>query len=161
MRINNGFTLIELILVIVLLGILAAVAVPKFLSLAKDAKVEVLTQINVSVKAANDFMFLRSKLPSYKPRPVANRNDLIDVDTNGDGNYDTRLKWSFLDNTDIEKWIELSDEFAIEYQGIHLTFIGYDVDKDNQVRDDNCYFKYTQASSETTPPIYEQVDTGC
>ncbi len=35
---ENGFTLIELIMVIVILGIISAVAIPKFLSLSDSAK---------------------------------------------------------------------------------------------------------------------------
>lgn len=35
---NKGFTLIELIIVIVILGVLAVVAAPKFLNFSKDAK---------------------------------------------------------------------------------------------------------------------------
>ena len=38
MRQNTGFTLIELIMVISILGILAAVAVPKFVNLGGDAR---------------------------------------------------------------------------------------------------------------------------
>ena len=37
---QQGFTLIEIIAVLVLLGILAAVAVPKYMSLAEDARIK-------------------------------------------------------------------------------------------------------------------------
>lgn len=37
MKSQNGFTLIELVIVIVLLGVLAAIAVPRFINLQDDA----------------------------------------------------------------------------------------------------------------------------
>lgn len=37
-QIQQGFTLIELVMVIVILGVLAAVAIPKFVDLGDDAK---------------------------------------------------------------------------------------------------------------------------
>jgi len=157
---SKGFTLIELVIVIVILGILSATALPKFVSFSKDAKVAVLSQVNASVKVANKFMFLKSHMQSYSTKAVPNRDDLIDVDTNGDGNFDTRLKWSYLDNTDIEKRVELSADLGIEYQGIEYTYIGYDANNNSQVKDDNCYFKYTQATKDA-PPVYDIIDDAC
>ena len=45
MQDNRGFTLIELILVITILGILAAIAIPKFTDLGKQARISVLQSL--------------------------------------------------------------------------------------------------------------------
>ncbi|MEW6984419.1 type II secretion system protein [Colwelliaceae bacterium 6471] len=164
---SSGFTLIELVTVIVILGILSAVALPRFIDLSNDAKYQVLMQLKSSVKSANDLLFLKSKMPSYTTRPVPGRADLIDVDMDNDGlfdvsnNIDVRLKWGYLDNTDIIKRIEISNEFHIQYENINYTYVGYDKDGDGNVKEDSCYFKYTQAQNAITPPQYELVHSNC
>ena len=47
---NSGFSLVELVTVLVLLSILASVALPRFLSLSTDAKVTVLNQLAGSIQ---------------------------------------------------------------------------------------------------------------
>jgi len=49
---QSGFTLIELIMVIVVLGILAAFAIPKFANLGGDARLAVMQGALASVKSA-------------------------------------------------------------------------------------------------------------
>ena len=57
---EQGFTLIELIVVIVILGILAAFAIPRFVNLQNDARVSVLQGINGSLQAASALVYSKS-----------------------------------------------------------------------------------------------------
>ena len=55
-RQQAGFTLIELVVVIIILGILAAVALPKFMGLSTDARVSVVNGMSGSVTEAADMV---------------------------------------------------------------------------------------------------------
>lgn len=57
---RNGFTLIELVVVIVILGILAAIAAPKFMDLQTDARISAINGLSGAIKSAVNMSYAKS-----------------------------------------------------------------------------------------------------
>ncbi|MDT0581263.1 MULTISPECIES: type II secretion system protein [Alteromonadaceae] len=79
MKKQQGFTLIELIIVIVLLSILSVVAIPKFLSFQDDANAAVVNGTGAAFRASVE-------LANYKWRASGNNGQVNDLDVYGSGN---------------------------------------------------------------------------
>jgi len=60
MRRSAGFTLIELVIVIVVLGVLAALAIPRFISLQREARIAVIDSLFGSTRSGSNLVYAKS-----------------------------------------------------------------------------------------------------
>lgn len=74
MRKSAGFTLIELVIVIVILGILGAVAAPRFINMQGDAYKANVTALSGSIQSAMTLANTKAILDGYDREPTASRD---------------------------------------------------------------------------------------
>ena len=84
---QGGFTLIELVIVIVILGILAVTAAPKFIDLTSDATAATLKGVKGSLEGANNMIFSKSIIDG-----VTNKQST----SAGENGYPYLLTWGYL-----------------------------------------------------------------
>jgi MSHA pilin protein MshA len=74
-----GFTLIELVIVIAIIGILSAVAIPKFINLSSNAQSAATTAVAGALSAANSSNYAARKLNSSLGVPITNCQDVANA----------------------------------------------------------------------------------
>ncbi|ASO28283.1 MSHA biogenesis protein MshA [Vibrio anguillarum] len=74
MKRQNGFTLIELVVVIVILGILAVTAAPRFLNLQDDAREASLEGLRGAVAGAMGISYGRAAISGIETQAVSSAN---------------------------------------------------------------------------------------
>lgn len=100
MNSNKGFTLIELVIVIIVIGILSATAIPKFLDIHTDAKISTLKGVEAGFRSATSIVMAKAELEG-----LASSNE---VQTIGDTGIKVQYGNLYLTTENINKAMELS-----------------------------------------------------
>lgn len=158
MKRQQGFTLIELVVVIIILGILAVTAAPKFINLQSDARVSTLAGFKASVQGANTLVYSKAAIAGVDQSTTATD---VTINTAGDTvstifgymddtptNFPTALEVSMetlttapttgnVTTTGDEDWAMFSDNGTVSFW--------------QNGAPDSCVLIYTPATSTSTP----------
>lgn len=160
---SKGFTIIELVVVIVILGIVSVTAASKFLNLQTDARISTLNGLKGGMESASSMLYGKTSALGLDKAVSASINvegddilvaygypaamndqtwSLLIESTFLDAVWDTgRADW-FFTNTDADDGIILYAPSSRKNQS------------------DNCYLEYQEAT-ETTTPVFTLTTTGC
>ena len=79
MKRQGGFTLIELVVVIVILGILAVTAAPKFLNLQSDARASSLQGLKGAMAGASGIVYGKAAIEGKETKADTTLNDKTEI----------------------------------------------------------------------------------
>ncbi len=161
MKNQQGFTLIELVVVIIILGILATVAAPKFLNLQGDARVSSLAGMKGAIQSANALVYSKASLAGVEKSAL---NTDLDIGT-GEVLF-TAYGYVLATNSDLENVLDVEFNHATSSTDPTITHdnnaewtIYADGNGDAYIwqrgAPATCKLTYKQAKSTTELPSYQ------
>lgn len=163
MQKSKGFTLVELVIVIVILGILAVTAAPKFLNLSSDAKISTVNGVKGALQSANAVLYSKAVLAGEQKKASGS----VTVD-----GVAIALVNGYVAATaaEVQKVLDLEGGFTVA-QGVANAAVGVaatdvmvytgTVPTTTSALTDVCMFIYTAAANNTSKPTYTLKTGGC
>ncbi|MBQ8976939.1 MAG: prepilin-type N-terminal cleavage/methylation domain-containing protein [Succinivibrionaceae bacterium] len=164
-RNNGGFTLIELIVVIVILGILAVTAAPKFIDLQSDARLATLNGMKAAINSAVSLTYGKSLVTGVEKNASGS-----EISINGE-KVEVCYGYPCAAATKIQKVLDIGDfnECDAGVAGDWCFKDGADSDSSIKIfvangysSESKCYVEYTQPdASGKAPTVALPSDVSC
>ncbi|GLR33046.1 type II secretion system protein [Shewanella decolorationis] len=168
MKRQQGFTLIELVVVIIILGILAVTAAPKFINLQSDARKSTVEGVKAALQGANTLIYSKAALAGKEKAAAQTVTIATGVDVTTDYGYLNSATSSAVVKTNLENALDMKfdalatdtvgtvNDFGVVYKSATSFIIVPKGKKDT----DACRLEYTPATN-TNLPVYKVVATAC
>lgn len=150
---QSGFTLIELIMVIVILGILAAFALPRFANLGGDARAASIHGVEASMKSASAIAHSAFLAAGNSPTTVSMEGTNNVALQNG---YPSAAGIAVAANITGGATAAAAGDFIVNTAGTATT-----VQAKGANDAGTCQVVYTEAADTNTPPTIVPTVTGC
>ncbi|AEP28496.1 prepilin-type N-terminal cleavage/methylation domain-containing protein [Brumicola nitratireducens] len=154
---QKGFTLIELIIVIVILGILAVTAAPRFIDLQSDAKASTLDGVKAALQGASQLVYAKAAIAGVQGSATAELVDINGTDVSTINGYPNAIV--ITDFTDLAPFLEL-DGAEFDLAKTAPTDDNFEIFFEGKAETDNCFIRYTNAGANSSPLI-TVIATGC
>ena len=148
---QKGFTLIELVVVIIILGILAVTAAPKFINLQSDARVSALQGVKGALQGANSLYYSKAAIAGIEKKAATDG-----VPPTGTIVEGVTLNYGYIQATqaEIAKALEIT-EADWTFTAVSVTPPAAPaIEISQKGAPTACKFTYTQAKDASTPPQY-------
>ena len=164
---QKGFTLIELVVVIIILGILAVTAAPKFINLQSDARASALQGVKGAIQGANALVYAKAALAGDEKKATADWGTDEGVDIGAENLAVTNFGYLQADADEFNNAIDAEfgtadTEWIIVDNGTTLSITQNGAPTEITGNDPKaCKLVYTEAVDANTTPTYVITDTGC